>query len=94
VGGDVSALDTWAIEECIDYGAFEAPAYDPPIENQAREQLRALQERATADRQALVAMVYVHHCNCGEEIPKGRCARCRAVAVLGFDPTETPSDLT
>ena len=36
-------------------------------------------------RMALTAMVYVHPCNCGTEIPM-RCARCRAVEVLGFDP--------
>ena len=40
-------------------------------------------------RQALIAMVYVHSCQCGDGIPQGHCARCRAVRVLGFDPAET-----
>lgn len=37
-------------------------------------------------RQALTAMVYVHPCNCGTEIPESWCARCRSVELLGFDP--------
>jgi len=42
-------------------------------------------KRQDALREALVAMVYVHPCQCGDGIPKGQCARCRAVKVLGFD---------
>jgi len=40
----------------------------------------------TSLREALIAMVYVHPCNCGDGIPQGTCARCRAVRLLGFDP--------
>jgi hypothetical protein len=40
-------------------------------------------------KQALVAMVYVHPCQCGDGIPAGSCARCRAVRVLGFDPADS-----
>jgi hypothetical protein len=42
--------------------------------------------------EALVAMVYVHPCNCGDGIPEGACARCRAVRVLGFDPSDYGAD--
>lgn len=54
-----------------------------------RERMEALYEgvgERSALRQALTAMVYVHPCNCGQGIPDGACARCRAVVVLGFDP--------
>jgi len=45
-------------------------------------------KRPVADpvKQALIAMVYVHPCQCGDGLPQGMCARCRAVKVLGFDP--------
>ena len=39
-------------------------------------------------RDALIAMVYVHPCQCGDGIPAGQCARCRAVKLLGFDPAK------
>jgi hypothetical protein len=48
--------------------------------------LRDLVAQAEKERQALVAMVYVHRCQCGDGIPNGACARCRAVQALGFDP--------
>ena len=44
--------------------------------------------RANRFYACLVAMTYVHPCNCGDEIPQGQCARCRAVKALGFDPAE------
>lgn len=46
----------------------------------------ALAARVQTLTEALVSMVYVHPCQCGDGVPEGQCARCRAVRKLGFDP--------
>jgi len=58
---------------------------------EAKRERNCAEARCARLQQALVAMVYVHPCNCGDGIPLGACARCRAVSVLGFDPAKWPN---
>jgi hypothetical protein len=88
-GDRVTDIDQ--LEQTIRDG-YLAASYDGLTGDEQRrvqegyEALRDLAALADADREALIAMVYVHPCQCGDGIPKGMCARCRAVKALGFDP--------
>ena len=57
-----------------------------PLFPEALAALDRVERLATNMETALVAMVYVHPCNCGDGIPEEACARCRAVKLLSFDP--------
>ena len=60
--------------------------YDEEVHAAGLAALAELEAQLAERTEALIAMVYVHPCQCGDGIPQGACARCRAVSNLGFEP--------